>query len=52
LTLEDADKGNEQIVWHGIVDGEQKTLYKDPYTGFWKRFGVGFMRILPIESQI
>ena len=52
LTLESADKGLEQIVWHGIVDGEQKTLYKDPYTGFWKRFGVGFMRILPIESQI
>jgi putative cardiolipin synthase len=52
LTLEDADKGNEQIVWHGLVGGEQKTLYKDPYTSFWKRFGVGFMRILPIESQI
>jgi hypothetical protein len=41
-----------QLVGHGIVDGEQKTLYKDPYTGYWKRFGVGFMRILPIESQI
>jgi len=52
LELEGGDKGNEQIVWHGTVDGEQKTLYKDPYTGFWKRFGVGFMRILPIESQI
>ena len=52
LELEGADKGNEQIVWHGIVDGEQKTLYKDPYTSFWKRFAVGFMRILPIESQI
>ncbi len=32
LELENADKGNERIVWHGIVDG--------------------FMRILPIESQI
>jgi len=52
LTLEDADKGNEQIVWHGLVDGEPQTFYKDPYTGFWKRFGVGFMRMLPIESQI
>ena len=52
LELEPADKGIEQIVWHGIVDGEPMTLYKDPYTGFWKRFGVGFMRILPIESQI
>ena len=52
LTLEDAGKGMEQIRWHGIVDGEPKTLYQDPYTGFWKRFGVGFMRIMPIESQI
>jgi putative cardiolipin synthase len=52
LTLEGADYGNEQIVWYGTVDGEPMTLYKDPYTGFWKRFGVGFMRILPIESQI
>jgi len=52
LTLEDADKGNEQIVWYGLVDGEPQTFYKDPYTSFWKRFGVGFMRMLPIESQI
>jgi putative cardiolipin synthase len=52
LELEGVDKGNEKIVWHGVVDGKQQTLYKDPYTGFWKRFGVGFMRMLPIESQI
>ena len=52
LELEGADNGTGQIVWHGIVDGKQQTLYKDPYTGFWKRFGVGIMRILPIESQI
>ena len=52
LELEGVDKGNEKIVWHGLVDGKQQTLYKDPYTGFWERFGVGFMRMLPIESQI
>ena len=52
LELEPVDKGIEQIIWHGIVDGRQQTLYKEPYTGFWKRFGVGFMRIFPIESQI
>jgi putative cardiolipin synthase len=51
LELE-GDPGSERIVWHGLLDGEQQTLYKDPYTGFWKRFGVGFMRLLPIESQI
>ena len=52
LELEGADNGTGRIVWHGIVDDKQQTLYKDPYTGFWKRFGVGFMRIMPIESQI
>jgi cardiolipin synthase C len=52
LELIVAENGNELILWHGIVDGKQQTLYKEPYTGFWKRFGVGFMRILPIDSQI
>ena len=52
LELVEGANGNEQILWHGIVEGKQQTLYKEPYTGFWKRFGVGFMRILPIESQI
>jgi len=22
------------------------------YTGFWLRFGIGFMSLLPIESQL
>ena len=52
LELEGADNGTGQIVWHGIVDGKQQTLDTEPYTSFWKRFGVGFMRIMPIESQI
>ena len=30
----------------------KQTFDHEPYTGFWKRFGVGFMRMLPIESQI
>jgi hypothetical protein len=24
----------------------------DPYTGFWKRLGIGLLRLLPIESQL
>ena len=32
-----------------LVDDKQQTFYVDPYTSFWKRFGVGFMRMLPIE---
>ena len=52
LDLQRDDQGNEQIVWHGLIDGEQQTLSVDPYTSFWKRFGAGFMGIFPIESQI
>ncbi|MDL1976152.1 MAG: phospholipase D family protein [Deltaproteobacteria bacterium] len=44
--------GSENILWHGLVDGEDKTFDVDPYTGFWRRFGIGFMRLLPIESQL
>jgi putative cardiolipin synthase len=52
LELQRTDQGREQIIWHGLVDGKQQVLTVDPYTGFWMRFGVGFMRMLPIESQI
>jgi putative cardiolipin synthase len=52
LELETVAKGNEQIRWHGVVDDEKQIFDVDPYTSFWKRFGVGFLRILPIESQI
>jgi putative cardiolipin synthase len=44
--------GDETIYWHGRVDGEPQTFDVDPYTGFWRRFGIGFMSILPIESQL
>lgn len=40
------------LVWHGLVDGKQRTLTVEPYTSFWQRFMVGLMRMLPIESQI
>jgi len=52
LELLNADTSNSRIVWHGLVDGKPHTLYADPYTSIWKRFGTGFLSILPIESQI
>ena len=52
LELQRSDQGREQVYWHGLVDGKQQILTVDPYTSFWKRFGVGFMRMFPIESQI
>jgi len=44
--------GSETLLWHGIVDGTPQTFDVDPYTGFWKRLGIGFLGILPIESQL
>ena len=52
LALEEDEQGGEQLRWHGLVDGEPVTFTADPYTSFWRRFGIGFMRVLPIESQI
>ena len=52
LELKEGFAGSHHIVWHGTVDGEQTTLDKEPYTGFWQRFSVGLMRWLPIESQL
>ena len=52
LELKRGQDGLETLLWHGIVDGTQQTLDVDPYTGFWKRLGIGFLGILPIESQL
>jgi len=52
LELVKDDTGVERITWTGYVDGEKKVLTRDPYTSFWQRFVVGFLRLMPIESQI
>ncbi len=52
LELKTKADGSEQILWHGQVDGQLQTLDVDPYTGFWKRLGIGLMQLLPMESQI
>jgi cardiolipin synthase C len=44
--------GSETLLWHGIVDGKPETFDVDPYTGFWRRFAIGFLGLLPIESQL
>ena len=52
LELKPGYDGTSFIVWHGLVDGQQRTFMAEPYTSFWQRFMVGIMRLLPIESQI
>jgi putative cardiolipin synthase len=52
LELKKNENGTEQLLWNGVVDGKEHTFDVDPYTGFWRRFGIGFMSLLPIESQL
>ena len=52
LKLKKDDAGTERIIWHGMENGKPIVFENDPYTGFWRRFGVGFMGLLPIESQL
>jgi putative cardiolipin synthase len=42
----------DKILWHEEGHGQDETFDVDPQTGFWRRFGVRLMRLLPIESQL
>lgn len=44
------DKG--RLRWTAQRIGEQEIWTKDPETGFWTRFDVSFMRILPFKGQL
>ena len=38
--------------WTGEVDGERKTLKREPETGFWQRVKANLLRLLPIDDQL
>ena len=52
LKLETHPNGYEQIVWHEVTQGKSKTYTTDPGTSIWQRFIVGFVGLLPVESQL
>lgn len=52
LELKKNKRGSEKMLWHGLDNGEQRTFDVDPHTGFWRRFGIGFMGLFPIDSQL
>ncbi len=52
LDLQTDEEGMEFISWHGIEDDEERVWTTDPHTGFWRRFAIGLMTLLPIESQL
>lgn len=41
-----------KLRWRSIENGQQVILDKEPQTTWWQRFVAGFMRILPIRSQL
>ena len=52
LELATDENGREHLLWHGLINGEQTTLDREPNTSFWRRLSIGLMKWMPIESQI
>ena len=52
LELHTDEEGIEFIYWHGLEDGEERVWKADPHTSFWRRFGLGLVSLLPVESQL
>ena len=52
LELHTSKNGNESIRWHLRKDDGEVVYDSEPYVGFWKKFGVGLIRVLPVESLL
>ena len=55
-TLPEIERSNEfeseGLVWHYRDNGEDKQVYATPEAGFWRKFGVDVLSILPIEGYL
>ncbi|KPJ91460.1 MAG: hypothetical protein AMJ55_11745 [Gammaproteobacteria bacterium SG8_15] len=49
---DDWEQQRTSLIWLEHLNNEIVTYRVDPKTGFWRRFGVGFLGILPIENQL
>lgn len=48
-----AGEGNDaRLVWEGERDGALVRLTREPDVDFWNRMWIGFLKLLPIESQL
>lgn len=52
LELVKTEKGSEQILWHGPVEGKPQTFDHEPHASLWERFVANFMSIFPIDGQL
>jgi putative cardiolipin synthase len=44
--------GRSKLVWIERRGGEEVRYTREPRTTFWQRFGVGFIALFPIDSQL
>lgn len=40
------------IPWHGLENGKPISVVMELHVGFLRKFAIGFLRLLPIESQL
>jgi putative cardiolipin synthase len=52
VELAQDQNGTGSLRWIGHKDGVETVYDNEPDTGFWQRFTVGFLKLLPIESQL
>ena len=51
-SMEENDESEYGIEWITTENGKEQRYTVEPHTSFWRRFGVDFMSILPIEDQL
>ena len=52
LELRQNSNGSEQIIWHGLKDGQKHTFTSEPNVGALRQTGVALLQLLPLESQL
>jgi len=52
VLLPDPQTGNLQLAWITREDGVLRTYTSEPDMSTWNRIGQGFMRLLPVESEL
>ena len=52
VELQKEKDGTEHLLWHGWEKGQPVVYNHEPHTGVWRRLGINFLSIWPIESQL
>ncbi len=52
LELKENNNSARSIQWHMEKDDDNIIYDAEPYAGFWKKLGVGLIRLLPVESLL